>query len=132
MEKDYIELPDDEFVECILDENIAIFTDFFAGILSANGTYVYEEDETTVTIERDNGAYCIIDFVEDTLYFNNLDLFLASRTNAMADILAFPYVDSEGNSIYFQNTGSSDIAGHALLIHLAERDIPLDIYEGKK
>jgi hypothetical protein len=109
-----------------------VFNEFFLGFLAENGTYVYEEDETTLTIERDNGAYCIIDFVEDTLYFNNFDLFLASRSNAMADILAFPYVDSEGNSIYFQDKGSLDITGHALFIYLAERDIPLDIYEGKK
>ena len=118
--------------EILLIDMNTVFTEFFAGILSENGTYVYEEDERTLTIERDNGAYCIIDFVEDTLYFNNFDLFLASRSNAMADILAFPYVDSEGNSIYFQNTGSSDITGHALFIYLAERNIPLDIYEGKK
>ena len=118
--------------EILLIDMDTVFTEFFAGILSANGTYVYEEDERTLTIERDNGAYCIIDFVEDSLYFNNFDLFLASRSNAMADILAFPYVDSEGNSIYFQNTGSLDITGHPMLIYLAERNIPLDIYEGKK
>ena len=118
--------------EILMIDMDTAFTEFFAGILSENGTYVYEEDERTMTIERDNGAYCIIDFVEDTLYFNNFDLFLASRSNAMADILAFPYVDSEGNSIYFQNTGSLDITGHALFIYLSERNIPLDIYEGKK
>ena len=45
MEKDYIELPDDEFVECILDENIAIFTDFFAG----NTIRVLQNPEKTYT-----------------------------------------------------------------------------------
>jgi hypothetical protein len=118
--------------EILLIDMDTVFTEFFAGILSKNGTYVYEDEETTLTIERDNGAYCIIDFVEDTLYFNNFDLFLASRSNTMADILGLPYVDSEGNSIYFQNTGSLDITGHALFIYLSERNIPLDIYEGKK
>jgi hypothetical protein len=133
------EQPDDILVahyestpEILLIDMDTVFTEFFAGLLSENGTYTYEDEETTLTIERDNGAYCIIDFVEDTLYFNNFDLFLASRSNTMADILGLPYVDSEGNSIYFQNTGSLNITGHALLVYLSERNIPLDIYEGKK
>ena len=107
--------------------------DFFAGFLGELvGAYEIDETETELKITRGNGAYCILNFVEDTIYFNNFDLFNAARSDTTADILGFPYVDEEGNSIYFQMTDSLNIAGLPIKIDLAARNIPLDIYEDQK
>ena len=39
--------------------------------------YEIEETETTLTVTRSNGATCVIDFVEDSVTFDNFDLFNA-------------------------------------------------------
>lgn len=90
------------------------------------------ETETTMTIKRSNGATCVIDFVEDSVSFDNFDLFNVYHSNSMSDMLSSTYTDDEGNSIYFKRTDSTDIAGLNLYLDLAYRNIPLDIYEGKK
>lgn len=118
--------------EILLMDIDNIREEFLDSLLSTQASFSYEETETTLTIKRENGAYCVLDFVEDTLYFNNLDLFKARRSDSMSDLLAHPYVDSEGNSIYFSKTDSWDISGLSVYIDLASRNIPLDIYEGKK
>ena len=105
---------------------------FFDRVLIEFTKYEFEETETTLKIKRNNGAYCILDFVADTVYYNDFDLFYSAHTNAKADILASTYVDSEGNSIYFSRTDSTNISGLPVLIDLASRDIPLDIYENTK
>ena len=105
---------------------------FVDGVLGEKWNFTYEETDTTLTITRDNGAYCVLDFVEDTLYFNNLDMFTTFGFSNMADMLENTFVDAEGNSFYFQRTGSVAVPGLPVLIHLAERNINLDIYEGKK
>lgn len=94
--------------------------------------YEIVETETTLTITRSNGATCVIDFVEDSVTFDNFDLFNVFFVDAMSDRLSNPYLDSEDNPIYFQRTESTDIGGLSLYIDLANRNIPLDIYEGKK
>lgn len=99
--------------------------------LKGRAGFTYEETDTMLTIKRDNGTYCEIDFVEDTIFFSNFDLFNAFRTN-MSDLLCAPFVDENGNNIYFKVTDSTDIQGVPIRIHLSPRGIPLDIYEGKK
>ena len=118
--------------EIFLIDMSTAYDEFFASMLNNKGVFTYEETETTLTIHRDNGTFCILDFVEDTITFNNYDLFCASRTNNLADMLSIPYVDEEGNSIYLSVTDSSYIAGLSICVDLADRDIPMDIYEGKK
>lgn len=119
--------------EILLIDTDTMCAEFFDALLSKEGTtYTYEETDTTLTIIRSNGASCVIDFVEDTIYFNNFDLFNTVRSDAMSDLLSSQYVDKEGNSVYFSKTDSLDIAGLPILIDLAERNIPLDIYEGEK
>jgi hypothetical protein len=105
---------------------------FLDDTLSERTSFEYEETETTLTIKRSNGSYCTLDFVEDTVYFDDFDLFTAYGFGNMADLLGFSYVDDEGNSFYFKRTESSAIAGLPVYIDLANRNIPLDIYEGKK
>jgi hypothetical protein len=50
----------------------------------------------------------------------------------MADMLAKPYLNSDGESFYFKRVAAKNISGLPLYIDLAAREIPLDIYEGKK
>lgn len=107
-------------------------SDFFNGLLATFATFEIEETEDTYTIKRGNGAYCTINFVEDTIFFNDLDLFRTIRSDSMSDFLATSYVDSNGNNIYFETTSHKDIAGSHTLLDLAGHSIPLDIYEGKK
>ena len=84
----------------ILLINTAILTgDFFEGVLTQFASFEVEETETTYTVTRSNGAYCTIDFVTDSVFFNNLDLFRAKRNNSMTDPLATEYLDSQGNNI---------------------------------
>lgn len=118
--------------EILLIDTATMYQEFFDGLLGAKGPFTYEETETTLTIKRANGAYCTFDFVEDSLEFNNFDLFTAYGYGNMADLLDFPYTDAEGNSFYFSRTDSLDIAGLPIYIDFAERNIPLDIYGGKK
>ena len=104
----------------------------FDMVLSSFATYEFEETDTTVKITRNNGAYCVLDFVNDSIYFNDFDLFRVRFNNSISDMLMTSYVDTQGNDIYFQRKGFLDVAGHPVHIDLAEKDIPLDIYEGKK
>ena len=97
-----------------------------------NITFEFEETDTTLTIKRSNGAYCVMDFVEDSIYFNDLDLFIANNGSDYANILASSYLNDEGKSFYFQVTDSTNIAGLPIYIDLASRGIPLDIYEDTK
>ena len=118
--------------EILLIDMQTVYEGFFTTVLSRGGTYELEETETTVTITRNNGACCVIDFVEDSIFYNDFDLFYTSYSNSYSDLLANPYVDAEGNSFYFKRTGSLDIAGLPIEIDLGSRNIPLDIYDGKK
>lgn len=118
--------------EILLIDTETMCHEFIDAFLGTSWSFSYEETETTLTITRDNGAYCEIDFVEDTMYFNDFDLFVACGYGNMADMLDGTYVDAEGNSFYFQRTSSLSISGLPVIIDLAARDIPLDIYEGKK
>ena len=118
--------------EILLIDTETMCEEFINELLGGKGPFTYEETDTTLTITRANGAYCKIDFVEDTMYFNDFDMFTAFGFGNMADMLDSKYVDSEGNSFYFQRTDSLSIAGLPLVIDLAARNIPLDIYEGKK
>ena len=121
----------DEIPEILL-VGIPLFSEFFFPMLDDLGDFKIEETDTTVTITRDNGAYCVLDFCEDTVYFNNFTLFFAKYSNNIADRLGSTYMDSDGNPIYFSRVDSVNIEALPLTINLAERKIPLDIYEGKK
>lgn len=118
--------------EILLIDTETMCEEFIDDLLGVKWSFTYEETDTTLTITRDNGAYCIIDFVEDTMYFNDFDMFTAFGFGNMADMLDSKFVDAEGNNIYFQRTNSLEIAGLPVHIDLAARNIPLDIYEGKK
>ena len=118
--------------EILLVDTETMCREFMDEYLGKNWEFTYEETETTLTITRDNGAYCEIDFVEDTMYFNDFDMFTACGYGNMADMLDSKYVDAEGNSFYFQRTSSLSISGLPVYVDLAAREIPLDIYEGKK
>ena len=119
----------------LIDITVAV-NDFFNGLLSdlANSApATIEETEETVTIKRPNGSYCIIDFVKDTVYFNDFETFTGKDfSDNPHDLVAFPYVDEEGNSVYIKRDSSFFTPGYALEINLGNRNIPLDIYEGKK
>ena len=118
--------------EILLIDTETMCHEFIDTFLGTNWSFSYEETETTLTVTRDNGAYCEIDFVEDTMYFSDFDMFVACGYGNMADMLDGTYVDGDGNSFYFQRTSSLSISGLPVIIDLAARDIPLDIYEGKK
>ena len=118
--------------DILLMDTETAYAFIFESLLSKYADYVIEETDTTLTITRDNGAYCVLDFVADSIYFNNFDLFRVRYRNAMSDLLTSQYVDSKGNEIYFHREDSMDIAGDPVYIDLAAREIPLDIYEGKK
>lgn len=106
---------------------------FFAELLAGFGTFAVSETETTLTVTRENGTYCVLDFVEDTVYFDNYDLFFTKNYQSnFGDLLAFSYLDEEGKNIYIQRGISFYTPGSPILLDLASRDIPLDIYEGKK
>ena len=109
------------------------FNEFALGAISSSTPATIEETDTSVTITRENGSYCIIDFVKDTIFFSDFDLFTTKEyADNPHDIIAFPYVDENGESIYIKRESSFFTPGYGLEIDLAERDIPLDIYEGKK
>lgn len=109
------------------------FNEFALGAISSSNPATIEETDTSVTITRENGSYCTIDFVKDTIFFSDFDLFTTKGyADNPHDIIAFPYVDENGESIYIKRESSFFTPGYGLEIDLAERDIPLDIYEGKK
>ena len=92
-----------------------------------------KQTDTTFTITRDNGAYCEIDFVKDTIYFDDFDVFtMKGFASNPHDLLAMPYVNEDGQNEYLMRRASFFTPGYAIEIDLAERDIPLDIYNGKK
>lgn len=118
--------------EILLIDTKTMCEEFINEFLGEKGPFTYEETDTTLTITRANGAYCTIDFVEDTMYFDDFDMFTAFGSGNMADMLCATYTDKEGNNFFFQRTDSLTISGLPIEIDLASREIPLDIYEGKK
>ena len=107
--------------------------EFFAGLLSHYGDFIVEETETTITITRSNGTYCVLDFVQDTVYFDDYDLFFTKNFQSnFGDHLGFSYLDEAGNSFYIQRELTLYTPGSPILLDLASREIPMDIYEGKK
>ena len=107
--------------------------EFFADFFSNFGEFTLEETDTTITITRENGTYCVLDFVADTVYFDDFDLFFTkSYQSNFGDHLAFSYVDGNGNNFYIQRELSMYTPGSPILLDLASREIPMDIYEGKK
>ena len=122
--------------EILLIEINTAVKEFFNEFLSAvtqSAPATVEETDTTVTITRGNGAYCVIDFVQDTVFYSDFDKFVAKDfSDNPHDLLALPYVDENGNNVYIQRDSSFFTPGYGLEIDLGERDIPLDIYEGKK
>lgn len=103
-------------------------------VLAKSGnTISFEQDSTQVLLTRDNKSYCKLDFVKDTVYFDSFDSFSAAGYCATPlDLLAMPYVNEEGQKEYFDRRESFYTPGYAIEIDLAERNIPLDIYGGKK
>lgn len=99
----------------------------------SNNSASVEEDNTTIIITRDNKSYCEVDFVKDTIYFDDFDNFSSASYKANPlDPLATSYINDEGKSEYFDRGLSFFTPGYAIEIDLAERNIPLDIYGGKK
>lgn len=102
-------------------------------LAKSNNSATVKEDDTMVTIVRDNESYCQLDFVKDTVCFDDFDYFNSASYDATPhDLLASSYTNSEGKSEYFERGLSFFTPGYAIEIDLAERNIPLDIYEGKK
>ena len=118
--------------EILLIDTETAFGFIFQNLLNTYAEYELEETDTTLKITRDNGAYCVFDFVEDSIYFNDFDLMRAKFFDNMSDVLMSQYVDENGNEIYFHRAYSTEVAGDPVCLELAERDIPLDIYEGRK
>lgn len=118
--------------ELLLIDTQTAYEFVFESLLNEFGEFTMEETATTLTITRDNGAYCVLDFVADSIYFNNFDLFRVRFYDNMSDILMSDYLDSQGNEIYFKRVDATEIAGEPVLLNLAQRGIPMDIYEGKK
>ena len=99
----------------------------------SNNTATVEEDDTTFTIVRDNESFCELDFVKDTVSFDDFDYFSCASYNANPhDLLSTSYINEEGKSEYLERGFSFFTPGYAIEINLAERNIPLDIYQGKK
>ena len=92
-----------------------------------------KETDTKIVLTRKNGSYCEIDFVEDTIFFDDYDKFC---TNPVAsnphDLLSSNYENEAGKTIFLQRDSYIYTPGYSILIDLKERNIPLDIYEGKK
>ena len=103
-------------------------------VLARTGnTLSYEENSTQVLLTRDNESYCELDFVKDTVYFDDFDSFSSAGHNATPhDMLALPYVNGTGQKEYFERGDSFYTPGYAIELDLSERNIPLDIYGGKK
>ena len=99
-----------------------------------DGTSVeVEETDSMVKLTRENGAYCEIDFVKDTVLFSDFDTF-NKKGDAINphDMLSSAYLNEEGENIFIKREKSFFTPGYSIEIDLAERDIPLDIYGGKK
>lgn len=102
-------------------------------LAKSNNTATVKEDDTTFTIVRDNESSCELDFVKDTVSFDDFDHFSSASYNANPhDLLSSSYINEEGKSEYFERGLSFFTPGYAIEINLAERNIPLDIYQGKK
>ena len=110
-----------------------IINGFLLGMDNIGASVTIEETDTTITLTRETGDYCEIDFVEDTIYFSDFDSFnTRGYKDNPFDVLSSAYLNEEGESIFFQRESSIYTPGYGILIDLAERNIPLDIYEGKK
>lgn len=109
-----------------------LFNEFVLTISNSEPAKI-EETDTTVTFTRENGSYCTIDFVEDTVFFSDFDSFTTGgHGENPLDPLSFHYKNGEGENIYFQRLASFFVPGYGLEIDLGARELPLDIYEGKK
>lgn len=119
----------------MIEVNCAVktfFTEMFAN-LYPNFSITVNETDTTVTFTRENGAYCEIDFVKDTVFFSDFDMFSMKGYGVNPhDSLATAYKNVEGEDRYFKRETSFYTPGYSIEIDLAERNIPLDIYGGKK
>lgn len=109
---------------------------FISGMLAASmpgASAEITETDYTLTVTRENGAFCILDFVEDTVYFSDFDLFFAApyALNPL-DLLSQPFVDADGNPIFFQRENSFHSPGFSISLDLTAFEIPLDIYDGVK
>jgi hypothetical protein len=105
----------------------------FIGALYPGYSLAVEETKSTLKLTRENGAYCEIDFVKDTIYFSEFDMFTVCgiKTNPH-DLLSNTNMNAQGESIFFKRESSFYTSGNAVELNLAERNITLDIYEGKK
>lgn len=118
----------------LIEINYAV-NEFLIDFLLArsNNTATVEEDDTTFTIVRDNKSFCELDFVKDTVSFDDFDYFSSASYKANPhDLLSTSYINEDGQSEYLERGLSFFAPGYAIEIDLAERNIPLDIYQGKK
>ena len=110
--------------ECLQDLICAIYPGM---------SYAVEETDKTVKVTRENGSYCVIDFVKDTIYFSNIDTFAMNGLKVNPyDLLSNANLKPDGSSMFFQRDVSLYTPGRAVEYNLAERNITLDINEGKK
>lgn len=122
--------------EILLVEITSAVSEFINEFLlgrSENTKVEIKETDTTITLTRENGAYCEIDCVADTVYFSDFETFHINHYQANPhDALAYEYINEDGESIFLKRETSFFTPGYDIEIYLAERNIPLDIYEGKK
>lgn len=112
---------------------MAEFISEFALGLSASTFVEVDETNTTVKLTRENGAYCEIDFVKDTIFYSDFDNFnIKVQSDNPHDVLALTYLNEQGENIFIKRGTSLYTLGYSIEIDLAERNIPLDIYGGKK
>lgn len=103
------------------------------GSMDSEYTLTADNSEGVITLTRDNGSRAIFDFVENSIYFDDLNLFnkLPFRS-AGIDILSSDGFDSEGQPAYFQRTGNVfERTGRAVMIDMDRRFLPMLYRDGK-
>ena len=86
------------------------------------------ETSSKATLRRENGAYCELDFLKDTIYFSDYDCFtMGIMRNNPHDILCSTYLNEEEESVFFKRVSFLYTPGNSMEVNLAERNIPLDI-----
>lgn len=85
-----------------------------------------------ITLTRDNGAYCTLDFEKGTVLFSEYNRFTTCSYELGAlDILDAKGFNADGEAEYFQRVLCSEEPGGAYLLELHARGIPMVMENGE-
>lgn len=125
-----------------IDEVFDIIQSIFAVSADKDFNYRLEKKDTNVVITRindnpealDNGTFMTVDFVDDTIAFEDFDLFVKKRTDStLVDLISIPGYNTEKQPQLIKrvDTGRLDRYGDVFKVDLSKYNIDLIAQDGK-